>query len=68
MQVSALPGFLWLDADTVVQEALSDAARGKVLSVPGAQWKVVTAVIRALPRSALRGGAMRRLDRFRRRG
>lgn len=67
MQISALPSWLWLDADTVVQEALSDAAAGKVLSVPGAQWKALTTVVRALPRSALRGNAMRRLDRFRRR-
>ncbi len=67
MHVSALPDWLWLDADSVVQEALSDAAAGKVISVPGAQWKVLAAAIRALPSPVLRGGTMRRLDRFRRR-
>ena len=67
MRVSALPGSLWLDADDVVQQALADAAAGKVVSVPGAQWKVVTALVRALPRPLVRGGAMRALDRFRRR-
>ncbi len=66
MRISSLPAWLWLDADAVVQDALSDSAAGKVISVPGAQWKVVTTVVRALPRSVLRGAAMRRLNRFRR--
>ena len=68
IRMSALPSSLWLDADDVVQQALSDVARGKVISVPGAQWKVVTAGVRALPRPLVRGGALRRLDRFRRPG
>lgn len=66
ISMSALPGSLWLDADDVVQQALTDVARGKVVSVPGAQWKVVTAGVRVLPRPLLRGGTLRRLDRFRR--
>ncbi|MGB7818426.1 MAG: SDR family oxidoreductase [Ornithinibacter sp.] len=65
VQLSALPDWLWLDADAVVQDALSDAAAGKVISVPGVQWKVLTATIRALPSPVLRGGAMRRVNRFR---
>ena len=32
-----------------MQQALTDVARGKVVSVPGAQWKVVTAGVRVLP-------------------
>ena len=67
VQVSALPGGLWLDPDVVVQQALADAAAGKVISVPGVQWKVVTVAVRALPRPLVRGGALRALDRFRRR-
>ena len=35
-------------------------------TVPGAQWKVLTAMVRVLPRPLVRGGAMRALDRFRR--
>ena len=50
-----------------MQQALADAAAGKVISVPGVQWKVVTAAVRALPRPLVRGGALRALDRFRRR-
>ena len=67
MEVSALPGLLWLDADVVAQQALADAAAGKVISVPGAQWKVVATGVRLLPRPLVRGGALRALDRFRRR-
>jgi short-subunit dehydrogenase len=67
MDISALPGGLWLDADDVVQQALADASAGKVISVPGVQWKVVTTGVRMLPRPLVRGGAMRALDRFRRR-
>ena len=67
MDISALPGLLWLDADVVVQQALTDASAGKVISVPGVQWKVVTTGLRMLPRPLVRGGAMRALDRLRRR-
>jgi uncharacterized protein len=66
ISVSALPESLWLDADDVVQQALTDVARGKVVSVPGAQWKVIATAVRVLPRPLLRGTALRRLDRFRR--
>jgi uncharacterized protein len=68
MKISALPEWLWLDADAVVQQALTDVAAGKVVSVPGAQWKVVTTAVRVLPRPLVRGGAMRALNRLRRRG
>jgi len=64
--MSALPDALWLDADDVVQQALTDVARGKVVSVPGAQWKVLTTGVRLLPRPLVRGAALRRLGRFRR--
>lgn len=67
MRISALPAAMWLDPDAVVAQALADVAAGKVVSVPGVQWKVVTALVRATPRPLLRGGAMRSLDRFRRR-
>ena len=67
IQLSMLPAALWLDADDVVHQALADVAAGKVVSVPGAQWKVLTAVVRTLPRPLVRGGAVRTLDRFRRR-
>ncbi|WP_181312358.1 SDR family NAD(P)-dependent oxidoreductase [Nocardioides campestrisoli] len=43
------PEFLWLDADALVRQALEDHARGKVLSIPGVQYKAVAAVSRFVP-------------------
>jgi short-subunit dehydrogenase len=68
MRVSRLPGGLWMDADDVVQQALADVAAGKVVSVPGAQWKVVATMVRVMPRPLVRASALRVLDRFRTRG
>jgi uncharacterized protein len=47
------PQFLWLDADTLVARALEDHARGKVYSIPGAQYKAITTVVRVLPSTVL---------------
>lgn len=67
MRLPGLPQGLWLDADEVARQALADVAAGRVLSVPGPQWKVATLAVRALPRPLRRGGAMRLLERSRRR-
>ena len=57
VELSGVPEALWMDADAVVAQALADAAAGRVVSVPGAQWKAISAVVRALPRPLVRGGA-----------
>ena len=44
-----IPGPMWLDARDVVAEALSDAARGKPVSIPSTRYKVLVAVARLLP-------------------
>ena len=54
MDVSGIPERLWLDADDVVRTALSDLDRGRSLSVPGAQYKVMVAATRLLPSSVQR--------------
>lgn len=46
-------GFLWLDAGFLVDEALEDFDKGKVVSVPGAQYKAIVALARAIPSRAL---------------
>ena len=49
----AAPDFMWLDADQVVSTALRDFDRGKVLSIPSAQYKAVTAAARVIPTRVL---------------
>ena len=47
------PEFLWLDAGFLVDHALADFDRGKALSVPGAQYKAITAAARLVPTRVL---------------
>jgi uncharacterized protein len=49
MDVSAIPDWLWLTVDQVVDAALADAARGRVVSVPTARYKVLTSLARHAP-------------------
>ncbi len=42
-------GVLWLEADFLVREALADYDRGRVFSVPGAQYKAIRAAITLVP-------------------
>jgi hypothetical protein len=45
---------MWLTVDGVVEESLADVAAGKVISIPGKQYKVLTGVGRLLPRRLVR--------------
>ncbi|WP_121255316.1 SDR family NAD(P)-dependent oxidoreductase [Nocardioides ferulae] len=47
------PSFMWLDADELVAAALVDHAKGKVISVPGLQYKAVTTLARVVPNGVL---------------
>ncbi|MCU1693527.1 MAG: Short-chain dehydrogenase/reductase [Frankiales bacterium] len=60
MDVSGVPGPLWLSGRRVVKDALDDLDAGKPLSVPGAQYKVVVALSRLVP-SGLRARVLTRL-------
>lgn len=46
-----IPGWMWLDARTVVAEGLRDAARGKAVSVPSFRYRAIVALSRFAPRS-----------------
>ncbi|MBD2759304.1 SDR family oxidoreductase [Yimella sp. cx-573] len=50
----AAPGFMWLEADRLVRDCLADVAKGKVVSVPGPQYKLITSLLRVAPRSIVR--------------
>jgi uncharacterized protein len=54
MDVGGRRGPLWLDAARVVDECLSDLARGKVVSVPSRQYKAIVAAVDLLPRPLVR--------------
>jgi len=47
------PARMWLDADFLVRRALADHDRGRVFSVPGAQYRAITALTRAVPTGVL---------------
>ena len=53
------PAWLWMDADRVVDDALADLARGRVLSIPGAVYKGIYAATRVVPPSLVRRLAAR---------
>jgi uncharacterized protein len=56
------PAFAWLEAGRVAQAGLDAVAVGRPVSVPGAQYKAVVPLARAVPRRILRiaGKALRR--------
>ncbi|GAA3447949.1 SDR family NAD(P)-dependent oxidoreductase [Planomonospora venezuelensis] len=62
MDVSGIPGFLWLSADSVVDEAMRDLALGRRVSVPDLRYKAIVAVGRLIPRGVT-GRISQRLGR-----
>jgi short-subunit dehydrogenase len=61
IDMSAIPGWLWLSADDVVREALRDLRRGRLVSVPSLRYKVTVFGLRYSP-----SGLRRRFARDRR--
>jgi short-subunit dehydrogenase len=47
------PDFMWLDADDLVATALKDFDKGKVFSIPSAQYKAISTMARVVPSSVL---------------
>jgi short-subunit dehydrogenase len=47
------PGFMWLDPDFLVAKALKDFDKGRIYSIPGAQYKTVIALTKLVPNKAL---------------
>jgi uncharacterized protein len=54
INVGWIPAFLWLDADQLVADCLSDAAEGKVISIPSKRYKALIMICGQLPRRTLR--------------
>ena len=49
MEVKRGDGFMWLEPEFLVKTALKDYDKGRVYSVPGAQYKAVRALTRVIP-------------------
>ncbi|MCS0637125.1 SDR family oxidoreductase [Streptomyces sp. LP05-1] len=62
MGTDGIPGWMWLDADKVVADALADLARGRTLSIPDPRYKALMGVVKLAPR-ALLGGVSTRMGR-----
>src|SRR4051812_5524014 len=45
---------LWLQADRVARDAVDAVEKGRLICVPGAQWKAVNGLVQALPRPVVR--------------
>jgi short-subunit dehydrogenase len=55
--MSKTPEWLWLRAEDVVDEALRDLRKGKMVSIPAWKYKVVVAGMRHAPRRLLQAVA-----------
>lgn len=51
------PGWIWLDVPQVVSASLTDARRGRIVSIPGWQYSIAARLARVLPRSLVRWGS-----------
>jgi hypothetical protein len=54
IEMAAMPSVMWLDVDDVVADCLAGVAKGKVVIIPGLQYKVLTTGGRMMPRNVLR--------------
>jgi short-subunit dehydrogenase len=54
IETGSRSGVMWLSVDDVVEESLADIAKGKVVSIPGMQYKALTTAGRRIPRGVVR--------------
>lgn len=59
IDMSKTPNWLYIDADRLVHQGLIDLRKGKVLSIPGGQYKAVVTLTKVLPRALVRRMASR---------
>ena len=54
IDMAGTSSFLWLEVDDVVRETMADIAKGRVVIIPGLQYKALTTGGRLVPRSVVR--------------
>lgn len=54
MKMSAVPNFMWLNADVLVAKSWSDAQKGAAISIPGRQYALLSSFLRFGPRPLIR--------------
>lgn len=59
MDVSTVPGWMWLRADSIVRATLKDHERGKALSIPSMRYKVLSFIAQHAPTSVVARAAKR---------
>ncbi|MDC7338414.1 SDR family NAD(P)-dependent oxidoreductase [Streptomyces lydicus] len=55
MGTDNIPGWMWLDADKLVDAAMKDLVRGKSLSIPDPRYKALMGAVKLAPRGVLGG-------------
>lgn len=59
LDMARTPEWMWLDAEDVVDESFAALARGRVVCVPGTQYKTLVALARHLPTRVLTAASRR---------
>jgi short-subunit dehydrogenase len=54
IEMPSMPSFMWLEVDDVIDDCLSNVAKGRVTIVPSVQYKAITAVDKLVPRNLVR--------------
>ena len=54
MSMKGLPNFLWLNPDRLVEQSWRDALKGKAVSIPGWQYKLLVLIVQTVPRFIVR--------------
>ncbi len=54
IEMSSIPGAMWLSVDDVVDGSLADIAKGRTVSIPGVQYKALATAGRLIPRGLVR--------------
>jgi uncharacterized protein len=54
IDMEGTPSMLWLEVSDVVRDCLADVAKGRVVIIPGVQYKVLTSAGRMVPRNLVR--------------